>query len=67
MPLKIYITFIGNAFTYFFFFLNGLPFAYYDNIHATVQIILTLINLTSKVEHFLLLMSHRIKVTITID
>lgn len=66
MPLKIYITFIGNAFTYFFF-LNGLPFAYYDNIHATVQIILTLINLTSKVEHFLLLMSHRIKVTITID
>ena len=66
MPLKIYITFIGNAFTYFFF-LNGLPFAYYDNIHATVQIILTLINLTSKVEHFLLFMSHRIKVTITID
>ena len=66
MPLKIYITFIGNAFTYFFF-LNGLPFAYYDNIHATVQIILTLINLTIKVEHFLLLMSHRIKVTITID
>lgn len=50
-----------------FFLLNGLPFAYYDNIHATVQIILTLINLTSKVEHFLLLMSHRIKVTITID
>lgn len=50
-----------------FFFLNGLPFSDYDNIHATVQIILTLINLTSKIEHFLLLMSHRIKVTITID
>ena len=66
MPLKIYITFIGPPCLHFFF-LNGLPFANYDNIHATVQIILTLINLTSKVEHFLLLMSHRMKVTITID